>query len=305
MMYCFLTYKLTQDNLTKIFAKSSQESNLFVQPKIKTKTSPNFKHTWPMMSLIENNTNENTQIVWSGFQRNTKSIYDLAKKKNIDFFYLDHPYIFHPDYTRDKKNTDILKFNNLLHGKRYFRATKNCFNCTKITDTDDLKYKRLLIQENNHPELLMKDWRKTGNHILVLPPSPTLYEMLGIDHNKLLEDTLITLKKHTDRPIIVRYKKTDKGYTKTNIYDDFNNCWAVVSFGTAGAVKAVMSGIPSFANEYSPACPVSETDFTKIEKPIYPDRSNWLYNLINNQFSFSEVNTENFNIFKYLNLHIK
>ena len=305
MIYAFRTYKITQDKLVKKFIESSGQPFHMVEPKFKSRTAPNFVHEWPDLKKIEDTTNKDVQVVWSGFQRNTKLIYQKVKESHRDFYYLDHPYFFHPDYVREKKDTNGDKWNNTLYGQRYFRATKNCFNCTTISNTDDGKYKQWLKDEKDHPELIMKDWRKKGTHVLVLPPSPTLYNMIGKDDKKLLNDTLTILKKHTDRPIRVRYKKTDKGYPRTDIYDDLKDCWAVVSFGTAASVKAIMSGIPVFCNEYSPTYPVGEKDFTKIETPKYPERENWLYNLINNQFSVREIDDKKFNVYKYLNKEVK
>lgn len=295
MLYAFKTIKMTQDNLTKLFCKNSNQKYVEADPKYKAKVPPSYLHDWKTLDTLK----KGDEVAWSGFQRNTKSIYNKVKGK-YDFYYLDHPYFLHPEYIPEKKSTGVNKTNDKLWGQRYFRVTKNSFNCTTITDTDDGKYKEIFKNEKEHIELRLHDWRKTGSHILVLPPSPTMYDVLGLDKDKILKDTLKIIGENTDREIRVRFKKTGmEGRNRIDIMEDLKDCWAVVSFGTAGAVKAIMNGIPVFCNEYSPTLPVSSTDFSKIETPIYPDREKWLYNLINNQFSFTELN--NTNAYEYLN----
>lgn len=303
MIYGFKTYQTKQDELVNKFLINSEQQYQWIEPQIKHSISPRDTHTWDRLKNVK----KGDAVVYSGFLRDTKSIYEHAKKVGADFYYLDHPYYLHPNYFNKHYKTDTKNnLNHLLWGMRYFRATKNCFNCTSITDTSSKKYERMMKNEQEHLELQLKDWRKNGNHILVLPPSPTLYDTLGIDTDKVLNDTLKIVKENTDREIKIRYKKTgEMGRNPTDIREDLKDCWAVVSFGTAGAVKAIMSGIPVFCNEYSPTLPVSETDFSKIETPYYPDRKEWMYNLINNQFSFREVDYNEINIYRYLNEHYR
>ena len=285
MIYGFFTHKLTGDYLVYSFLRSLPE-HLFHSKQglhYKNRLLDVISTSTPLEKLFER---KKGPLCFSGFLRGTKEVYKIAKKHNLDFYFMDHPYFFHPTYTTLWEKLGIV---NLEERKRWCRIVKNGFNCTKITDTDDTKYKQLKKFSNNHDELQLHDWRKSGEHVLVLPPSKPFYDLLGIDAKKLLEDTITLLKQHTDREIRIRYKKPEGNLNKIPIEKDFINCHAVVSFGTSGAIKAILKGVPVFCNENSPTLPVSETDFTRIEKPITPDREKWLYNLVNHQFSIDEM----------------
>lgn len=301
MLYAFKTYQDTQDVLSKIFCENSGKDWRWLFPDEKRKIPSRMVHKWSCLSQIT----KDDEVVYSGFLRDTKLIYYKALDLGINHYYLDHPYFLHPNYIpKHKETNNIIKENATLYGKRYFRATKNRFNCTTIVDKNSKKYDEIYYDEKEHIELKLQDWTKSGSHILVLPPSPTLYDTLGIDKDKLLTETIEEVKKYTNREIKIRYKKTgEMGRNPTDIREDLKDCWAVISFGTAGAVKAIMSGIPVFCNEYSPTLPVSMplSMLSKIENPLYPDREDWLYNLINNQFSYTEVQDKKINIYKYLN----
>ena len=64
-----------------------------------------------------------------GFMRNTKRIVEVAEKKKIDFFFIDHAYLYHQRHSMFEKYGDM---NNCL-----FRVVKNNYVIDKITDTND------------------------------------------------------------------------------------------------------------------------------------------------------------------------
>ncbi len=108
----------------------------------------------------------------------------------------------------------------------------------------------------------------------------------------LLQDTIDELKKHTDREIRVRVKKIKGQYNPVPLHEDLKDAHAVVSFQSSAAAKAIIKGIPSFTitDKYSAAIPMSQTDLSKIETPIYPEnRYEWLCNLANHQFYANEI----------------
>ena len=269
LLVAVYTNKLILDNHIKRFInKQNNVLNITPTKKLKPIESKRLQLDFHNLNYIKD---YDCDVVFSGFLRGTKKIYDLCKEYKRDFYYIDNPYFFHPRYF---KSLNL----NLC------RVIKNNFNLNKIVDTDDTKYKKLLHKTNHNDILIPKDWRKKGSHILVLPPSEPYHNFLDLDHKKLFEDTLNTLKKHTDREIRIRYKKVGEKVNSKPFSEDLKDCWAVVSFNTSAAVQAVMSGIPSFCTENSPAFPVSLKEFSMIEYPIFPRREEWLYNLINNQF---------------------
>ena len=219
-----------------------------------------------------------------GFMRNTKRIVEVAEQKGIDWFFIDHAYLYHQRHSMFEKYGD---YHNSI-----FRVCKNNYVIEKITDTNDHRYLDLKAKFAKDDELDILDWKKGGKHIVVFPPSWWLCKNLGMTPQKVLDDTIEELKKHTDREIKVRVKKMNGQYNPVPLHEDLKDAHAVVSFQSSAAAKAIIKGVPSFTitDKYSAAVPMSLTDLSKIETPIYPDnRYEWLCNLANHQFYASEI----------------
>ena len=122
---------------------------------------------------------------------------------------------------------------------------------------------------------------KTGEHILVFPPSRTITQTF--DCADWLDETVRVLRKHTDRPIVIKQKQD--GELKRFLV----NAHAAVGYATVASVEAALSGVPVFSGPHCPATPVGLTDLTQIEKPITPDRSQWVATLTYSQFHLSEI----------------
>ena len=223
---------------------------------------------------LENNTSS-TGYMFQGLMRGANQIYKAAKDRNKDFYFIDHPYFFRSQHVNE--NT-------------YLRFVKNDFSITKITNTDR---KRFDFFSKQQPETFeIKNWNKDGKKILVLPPSHWLCKVLGINAEHLLTNTVNEIKKHTDREIVVRYKKINGVKNNVSLQEDLKNTFAVVSMQSNAAITAVLNGIPSFTlfDKYSAVVPVSLQDLSKIETPLYADnRHEWLFNLCNHNFTKEEI----------------
>jgi hypothetical protein len=127
-------------------------------------------------------------------------------------------------------------------------------------------------------------------------------EFFGV-HN-WLDDTLKILKKHTDRPIIVK----NKGYNPIIGYDqnggyivtgkdnqkpsgpiNWDDAFAIVTYNSNISLEATTRGIPCFTDPHNACAPISETDFTKIESPKYVDREPLYYSMAYGQFTAEEM----------------
>lgn len=142
---------------------------------------------------------------------------------------------------------------------------------------------------------IIKKWKKTGNKILVCPPSGKSMKFYKQDPNTWVRETTRLLKKLTDKEIVLRQKpksRTDRIRTNT-IYDAFNDdVFALVTYNSIVAVESVMYGIPAFTLCENAAMPVSSKTLKTIENPFYPDsetRWNWLNNLSYGQYSMGEL----------------
>lgn len=253
-------------------------------PSRRIPTPPDAHLYWPHLEHEDWGKGKVDSYWFWGFMRNTKRIVEVAEQKKIDWFFIDHAYLYHQRHSMFEKYGD---FRNCL-----FRVCKNNYVINKITDTNDHRYLELKARFAKDDELEILDWKKNGKHIIVFPPSWWLCKNLGMRAEDVLQDTIDELKKHTDREIRVRVKKIGGQYNPVPLHEDLKDCHAVVSYQSSAAAKAIIKGIPSFTitDKYSAAIPMSQTDLSKIETPIYPDnRYEWLSNLANHQFYANEI----------------
>ncbi len=85
----------------------------------------------------------------------------------------------------------------------------------------------------------LKPWRESGKHILVLPQRG-----IGVPPVAQPPNWHKGLQIKTDRPIRVREHPGEKACKP--LEEDFNNCHAVITWASGGAIKALYHGIPVF-----------------------------------------------------------
>jgi len=145
--------------------------------------------------------------------------------------------------------------------------------------------------------ITLKDWRTSGNHILICTQRNGGWSMKGLSVTQWLDKTVNEIKKYTDRPIIVRghpgdkqvssYLKSKPGKylvsTNKHILDDFRNAWAVVNYNSTPSVAASIEGIPAFVTDPIPqtsqAYDVANFDLSNLENPETKDRQYWIEKL--------------------------
>ena len=143
---------------------------------------------WPELNM----SNEQVESYWFwGFMRNTKKIADTSKQKDIPFFFVDHAYLYHIKHSAFRKLGDV--------SNPMVRVVKNNYVINKITDTNNKRLEDLKNRYTEDDELDLVNWKKGGSHILVFPPSFWYCKMIGVDAVKMMNDTISTLKQHTDR----------------------------------------------------------------------------------------------------------
>ena len=120
-----------------------------------------------------------------------------------------------------------------------------------------------------------------GSKVVVIPAQPMME--LYHDASAWTNEAVETLKRHTDREIVVK----EKG--QGDFQEVLKDAWAVVSHSSVAAVEAAYSGVPVFGPRTSPAFWVGEEDLTKIEEPATPDREHWLRTLSYSQFHLDEI----------------
>jgi hypothetical protein len=154
----------------------------------------------------------------------------------------------------------------------------------------------------------LKPWRTTGKHILVLAQRPKGFNMFT-DQDEWLANTIATIRKHTQRPIMVRMhpgdgtrfkqiEKLQKRYGNSitiseheNIKDALVDCWCSVGYASTPNVVSAIEGVPVYVEEpqKSWAKDICFTDLSQIETPPTPDRKVWADKIANIHWSNSEV----------------
>lgn len=192
-------------------------------------------------------------------------------KNNHTFYYMDSGYI--GNYKSDI-NPFGLKF--------WHRIVKNDVQHNKIIDRPDDRWKRLNYKI---------EARKQGKHILLVTPSEKPCKFYNIDRAEWVSKTIIEIKKYTDRPIKIRDKAPRQQRITNTIFQDLDNCHALVTFQSIAAVESVLYGVPAFTLAPTAADPVCDKDLSLIETPTQQDKDKiykWACHLAYGQFHTDE-----------------
>ena len=157
--------------------------------------------------------------------------------------------------------------------------------------------------------ICVRDWRSTGNHVLVCLQRNGGWSMGSISVVDWATNTIRELRKHTDRPIVIRPHPGDKHARKylndfaknsslSNVVvsdpdiplvRDLKYCWAVVAHNSSPTVGAAIEGVPVFVTDpaRSQCRDIANTDLSRIETPSMPDRTAWLQRI--SQFHWSHA----------------
>lgn len=152
--------------------------------------------------------------------------------------------------------------------------------------------------------LTLAPWQYNGQHIVIAcqrGDSNQWNNMPTVEQWTL--DTVETLKRYTDRPVVIRtHPRYRVNLSRVQVpskmpgtYDnfDFDRClkdaWAVVNWNSNPGVDAVLQGVPAFTGPGSLAAPVANLDLSQIEKPLRPDRQQWLNDLAYTEWTTQEI----------------
>lgn len=181
--------------------------------------------------------------------------------------------------------------NNPAGKKIWHRVVKNAMQHQNIASVPDDRYRELVAFD---PALQYRGWqRQRGSKILLVVPSHKPCEYYGIDRDQWVAETVATIRKNTQRAIIVRDKATRRDRVQNSIYEVLrSDAWAVVTYNSIAAVEAIQLGVPAFALAATAADPVANKDLTRLDDPWMPDESvvyQWLCSLSYGQFSVEEI----------------
>lgn len=150
--------------------------------------------------------------------------------------------------------------------------------------------------------LTLEPWKRNENGSIIIcgqnDKSGAWYEG---NMSAWILKTISQIRKYTDRHIIIRPHPRASvslpdiknvsiippifsgGYDNFNFSEALKEAWAVVSYNSNPAIESALNGIPIFTHKSSLCWEISNPDFSTIENPLYPDRSQWI-----NDISFTE-----------------
>ena len=207
------------------------------------------------VSLVPNN--EGIPVVYRGVVKR-KHIHKCWQDKQ-NFYYMDTGYF-----------GNFISQGNPGGKKVWHRIVKNQLQNIEIGNFPADRWNNLVKGDKR---LRWQGWKKKGNKILLVLPNKKACVFYGFDYDSWLNNTIKTIKQHSDMPIEIREKGSRSyrgaGYT---IYDAFDSgVFATVAFNSIAAIESVVYGIPAFVSVPCAASPLASTDLTKIANPYYPD----------------------------------
>lgn len=212
----------------------------------------------------------------------------------------------------EQKTASIFVDSNILHYSRkeheWHRYSLNTVypdtGTYFFTDMDTTKWSTF----SSWHGVEVKPWRETGTHVLILAQRPKGFNMFT-DQDDWLATTIETLRKYTQRPIMIRMhpgdgtrfkqiEKLQKRYGTSisiseheGIREALQDCWCCVGYASTPNVVSAIEGVPVYVEEptKSWAQDVCFNDLSQIENPPMPDRSQWVNKIANIHWSNDEV----------------
>jgi hypothetical protein len=156
----------------------------------------------------------------------------------------------------------------------YYRWHLNSFQMQQIRDVPEDRWVRM--------ETPVRHWQRGGRHIVIAAPTRTYARFHRCEN--WIADTIDALARATDRQIVIRDKES-----KRPLQADLEGAHCLVTHGSIAAVESVIMGCPVFVAPDSAAALVGQTDLSKVEAPLYPEREPWLRSLAYSQFNEREL----------------
>lgn len=141
-------------------------------------------------------------------------------------------------------------------------------------------------------------WQPTkfrkGRNVLLCPPSAKVMKFFDLDLDQWMEETLATLKQHTDRPIITRLKQSrsvrQNDDTLAMALSQDVHC--LVTFNSIAATEALLLGKPAITLGPNAAQNLCKQSLSDIETPYIPtldEVEEWAAHLAYAQFTEEEM----------------
>ena len=208
-----------------------------------------------------------TPIVVRGIAK--KKVMHKAIEDGRDFYYIDTGY-----FGNEKT-------------KLYHRIVKNGlqFNLPIWKDCPDDRFMATSTQIRK---------KTPGRNILLCPPSQKALNYWDVNLETWILQTTETIKRYTDRPIVIREKANRQIRTNDDTMEMAlsRDVHCLVTYNSIAAVEALILGKPVFTMGPNAAGPLANKELSRIEQPMMPvvDRVRQLCcNLAYGQFTPAEM----------------
>lgn len=192
-----------------------------------------------------------------------------CEQEGRDYYYVDTGY-----FGNDKK-------------KDFHRVTRNAMQYFDEIDpncSDD----RFLVTRTKIKK------HTPGSNILICPPSQKAMKYWNLDLDEWMNNTVLEIKKYTDREIVIRKKgtRTERVQLDTMEMALSRDVHCMVTFNSIAAIESLIYGKPVFTMGPNAAEKLANTDLSTIDNPIMPDYDqvrNLCCNLAYQQFTVPEM----------------
>ena len=176
------------------------------------------------------------------------------------------------------------------------------------TGIGSYNFDNLIPNRADRLNLKLQPWRN-GSNIVIAMQRQDSEQWHGLPPmNQWLESTVAEIRKHSDRPIVIRPHPRsgcnipsgcliDRPQFTAGSYDDFDfdrvleSAHCVVNWNSGPGSQALIAGVPAFVGPDSLASPIANWDLSQIENPPRSERSVWLEQLAHTEWTVEEIKT--------------
>ena len=176
------------------------------------------------------------------------------------------------------------------------------------TGIDSYNFDNLIADRAISLDLKLQPWRN-GSNIVIAMQRQDSEQWHGLPPmNQWLESTVAEIRKHSDRPVVIRSHPRsgcnippgcliDRPHFTAGSYDDFDfnrvleSAHCVVNWNSGPGSQALIAGVPAFVGPDSLASTIANWNLAQIENPPRPDRSVWLEQLAHTEWTVEEIKT--------------
>ena len=176
------------------------------------------------------------------------------------------------------------------------------------TGISSYNFDNLIPNRADNLNLKLQPWRNGSNIVIAMQRQDSEQWHGQPPMNQWLESTVAEIRKHSDRPVVIRPHPRsgcnipsgcliDRPQFNAGSYDDFDfdrvleSAHCVVNWNSGPGPQAVIHGVPAFVGPSSLASPIANWNLSQIENPPRSERSVWLEQLAHTEWTVEEIKT--------------